>query len=97
MHKFYRKKPVIIQAVQLREDNYSEVCDFIETYGGPSLPPDWPELSEDDDVVFRLPTIHGDYTAFREGDWIFPEKKPGHFYPVKPDVFEETYEEVTPG
>ena len=25
----YRKKPVIIEAVQLRWDNWSEMCDFI--------------------------------------------------------------------
>jgi hypothetical protein len=28
------------------------------------------------------------------GDWIIPEPDGEHFYPVKPDIFEKTYEAV---
>jgi hypothetical protein len=39
-------------------------------------------------------TVHGELAVVRHGDWIVPEKTPGRFYPVKPDVFAATYEPV---
>ena len=39
-----------------------------------------------------IPTLEGVMTAAR-GDWIIKGVK-GEFYPVKPDIFEATYEAV---
>ena len=40
-------------------------------------------------------TIHkGQTVAIKEGDWVLPEPDGIHFYPCKPDIFENTYEPV---
>ncbi len=45
-------------------------------------------------IRFELPTTPGEMAVFRHGDWVLPDSRPGTFYPVKPDVFEATYEPV---
>jgi hypothetical protein len=49
--------------------------------------------------VARLPTgspyvitIHGAFTQVVDGDWIIQERDGIHYYPCKPDVFEQRYE-----
>lgn len=37
-------------------------------------------------------TIHGQDTLVAEGDWILPEPDGIHFYPVKDEVFQNTFE-----
>jgi len=38
-------------------------------------------------------TIHNNQVVILElGDWILPEPDGIHFYPCKPDIFEETYD-----
>jgi hypothetical protein len=39
-------------------------------------------------------TAHGDKIFLEDGDWIFPEPDGEHFYPVRPDIFEATYQRV---
>lgn len=39
-------------------------------------------------------TIHGHATPVADGDWILPEPDGVHYYPVKPQIFERTYDEV---
>ncbi len=40
-------------------------------------------------------TIHGGQSVLVQlGDWIIPEPDKIHFYPIKPDIFEATYERV---
>jgi hypothetical protein len=41
-------------------------------------------------------TIQGETVQVGVGQWIVPEKQPGRFYPIAPDVFAETYEEIKP-
>jgi hypothetical protein len=42
-----------------------------------------------------IETIHkGQTVQVQEGDWIIPEPDGVHYYPCKPDVFEQTYERV---
>jgi len=82
----FRKKPVVIDAVQFDGDNRREVLSFV-----------YPDLSEDalrGAEIMKLPvvisTLEGDMTA-SPGDWIIKGVK-GEFYPCKPDVFTATYE-----
>lgn len=82
----YRKKPVVIDAVQFNGENRREVLSFV-----------YPNLSEDalsGAEIMRLPvvieTLEGDMSA-SPGDWIIKGVK-GKFYPCKPDIFEATYE-----
>lgn len=80
----FRKKPVVIEAVQFTGENDAEVFLFLgfsKTYfsgePGPSQ-------------KIEIRTLEGVLTASR-GDWIIKGIR-GEFYPCKPDIFEATYE-----
>lgn len=103
MVKKYRKKPVVIEAIQLNWKNWSQVCDFL----GDGVSVDNPGfnigLNEVSDtcgeegpeyIAVNVITTHGETAVVRHGDWIIPDSKPGTFYPCKPDVFAATYEEI---
>ena len=81
----YRKKPVVIEAVQFLQGNFSAIiAAFPEAvkWNG------W--LHEDGKWRADIPTMEGTMTA-TDGDWIIKGVK-GEFYPCKPDIFEATYE-----
>lgn len=84
--KFY-KKPIEIDAVQFRGDNWDELSEHFDGFDIDSVHMDG------DDMVIR--TLEGDMTA-KIGDWIIKGVQ-GEFYPCKPDIFEETYEAVVYG
>lgn len=86
----YRKKPVVIEAIQWMPDgvdNLLEISEFIgdnTTYS----------------VCYNLPvhtlsihTLEGVMDAM-PGDYIIRGIK-GEYYPCKPDIFDQTYEMVT--
>lgn len=80
----FRKKPVEVQAMQLM-DNQLAVAQWIRTNGGKVVvPPVEPCLYID--------TLEGRMRA-DTGDYVVRGVK-GEFHPVKPDVFELTYERV---
>jgi hypothetical protein len=76
----FRKKPVVIQAVQWTGSNAGEVTAFL---GGAHW---WDEKGP------IIETLEGELHA-SVGDWIIKGVQ-GEFYPCKPDIFEATYEEV---
>lgn len=89
----FRKKPIVVEAVQLRWDNWGEMCDFANVG---RLENSQPEGSMDDDGVtmqLMIPTLEGLMVAV-EGDWIVKGIQ-GELYSVKPDIFEATYGPVT--
>jgi len=79
----FRKKPVVIEAVQFTADNSSfcaigtfcPMAKFNNNSKGPYA---------------TIPTLEGTMVA-AVGDWIIKGVK-GEFYPCKPDIFEITYE-----
>lgn len=94
----WRKRPVEVEAVQLRWDNWSEMCDhtagsdcvgcYIDVAGKPT------ESSDGRDVMgLRIPTLEGEMLA-TEHDWVIRGVK-GELYPCKPDIFDLTYEAVS--
>ena len=86
----YRKKPVVIEAVQLRWDTWSEMCDHA---GVGKLADGKPEGKMDgENISLAIPTLEGLMTA-DENDWIIRGVK-GELYPCKPDIFAATYESV---
>lgn len=93
----FRKKPVVIEAMQLTSDNVRDVQAWCNT-NGTNVTVQWhplgstPEAGREGWLV--LTTIHGDEAIARPGDWVVPEPVAGRFYPVKPDIFEATYEPV---
>jgi hypothetical protein len=84
--KKYRKKPVVIEAVQLKEPStpreIATWCDGSVCGVG--------DLSKD--VWIEINTLEGKMKA-SYGDWIIKGVN-GEFYPCKPDIFEKSYEPV---
>lgn len=85
----YRKKPVVIEAVQLRWDTWNEMCDHA---GVGSISDNKPEGCHDPEgkIGLNIPTLQGLMHA-AENDWIIKGIK-GEIYLCKPDIFEESYE-----
>ena len=78
----YRKKPVVIEAVQWTGRNWETITKFITAKH---------ELFEAGRII-DITTLEGKMSA-TPGDWIIKGVK-GEFYPCKPDIFEQTYEVV---
>ena len=83
----FRKKPVVIEAVQWSGKNSAEIEAFV---GSPQRWETWKQFEEWSEI--RIPTLEGTMVATK-GDWIVKGVK-GEFYPCKPDIFEATYESV---
>lgn len=99
----FRKKPVVIEALQLGWDNWNQVCDFVskEAFGGGVYLDDktfepLPEGQTSNTMGLYIKTLEGTHLA-RQGDMIIKGVQ-GEFYPCKPDIFAQTYEsaEVNP-
>ena len=80
----YRKKPVVIEAIQWTGENFGEVGVLGDDVYGP-YGKEKPHL--------EIKTLEGRMVA-NIGDWIIKGVK-GEVYPCKPDIFEATYEIVT--
>ena len=79
----YRKKPVIIEAIQ-----------FTGSGNNPQKILDWsPDIQWNAPDIMIIKTLEGEMTA-QLGDYIIKGVK-GEFYPCKPEIFEQTYEQVT--
>lgn len=81
--KKYRKKPIEIEAVQWTGYNAEEII----AYGGGEI-----TRSMFDDEDLWIDTLEGVMVASKE-DYIIKGVR-GEFYPCKPDIFWQTYEEV---
>ncbi len=100
--KKYRKKPVVIESVQLTWCNWNEVCDFLggvisEKNPARNVTKGMSDTCGEDGpsyIELDVTTIHGETAIVRHGDWIIPEPESGRFYPCKPEIFKQTYEEV---
>jgi hypothetical protein len=79
--KKYRKKPVVIEAIQHQFGRAERITTWMKEGG---VTPKW------DGRDFLIPTLEGEMKA-SYGDWIIKGVK-GEFYPCKPDIFEATYE-----
>jgi len=80
----FRKKPVVIDAIQWTGKNWQEVYDWIMQWDLQD-----PGVSCLKKVV-TISTLEGDMTA-SHGDFIIRGVQ-GEFYPCKPDIFDATYE-----
>lgn len=82
----YRKKPVVIDAVQCKEPNtIADIMTF--------CPSAQPSDGGDNGLQWVwIETLEGTMTA-NYGDYVIKGVK-GEFYPCKPDIFEATYEKA---
>ena len=90
----FRKKPVVIEAIQFT--NEVAISVLIDKEKGPfglSVGGNYhPERREIYAAWIIVKTLEGNMRA-DIGDWIIKGVK-GEFYPCKPDIFEDTYEAV---
>lgn len=90
----FRKRPVVIEAVQYNGVNLWEVLAFTGKH--PRFNEWFPSSKAYEDhvrrerSVFKVFTLEGVMEA-RPGDWII-KGVAGEFYPCKPDIFAQTYE-----
>lgn len=84
---FYRKKPVVIEAVQWTGDNTDEIIQFCNSGKDAKLVNN--DYIDDGLLIF---TLEGDMFA-RVGDYIIKGVN-GEYYPCKPDIFKKTYDKV---
>jgi hypothetical protein len=88
----YRKKPIEIEAVQLLPDNRDAVAEWCGGHYSPDRV--WAMAGAARPAYALLvKTLEGAMSA-QFGDWIIQGVQ-GEFYPCKPDIFAQTYEEVT--
>jgi hypothetical protein len=89
----FRKRPVVIEAMQWTGENTSAVIDWVLANG-----PRAARWHEADEFVgggqhIAIDTLEGTMRAV-VGDWIIRGVQ-DEFYPCKPDIFEATYEAAT--
>lgn len=86
----FRKKPVLIDAVQWRNevdgDSLKQIMALARNNGRVTF-------ASDGTADLIIDTLEGDMRA-RVGDWIIRGVK-GELYPCKPDIFSATYEPVS--
>lgn len=80
---YYRKKPVVVKAMQLPEiecDASEELIDFLHEGN----------VLSDNNEGISIETTEGVMRG-NPGDWVIRGVN-GEYYPCKPDVFEKTHE-----
>ena len=75
----FRKKPVVIEAIQWNGENKTEIIFFINETS----------FFSEEGILF-IDTLEGKMKA-SISDWIIKDVN-GEFYPCKPDIFEKTYD-----
>ena len=91
----YRKKPIVIEAIQWTGSNEIEIMLFVGEELKICTPPHGLELNYNvphDAYSLIIPTLEGNMVAIRT-DWIIKGIN-GEFYPCKDDIFKKTYESV---
>lgn len=92
----YKKKPVVIQAIQLTWENWNDICNFVTApwfKRGVYVDEDG-KVTEDGTkrLGLEIETLEGTHLAI-ENDYIIKGIK-DEFYPCKPEIFEASYELV---
>lgn len=86
----FRKKPVEIEARQIKDgDSTRDIVRWILDNGGDVA---HASCGGDSQSKVVIETLEGNMEA-THGDWVICGVN-GEFYPCKPDIFEQTYEEV---
>ncbi|WP_299032375.1 hypothetical protein [uncultured Anaerococcus sp.] len=75
----YRKKPIVIEAIQYQKKHIFRALDFCNVM-----------KYNPDDNEYYIQTLEGNM-LLTEGDYIIKGVN-GEFYPCKPDIFNKTYE-----
>lgn len=86
----FRKKPVVVEAMQWDGTNHAAIKEWGAPIGDPKEPNYLRVVTlEDGPEGMQGRALH----VADKGDWIIKGVK-GEFYPCKPDIFATTYEAV---
>ena len=86
----FRKKPVIIEAIQFTQENVEKLDKWLEDNAIKDF--GWQGDTLGTTTKLIIHTLEGDMTA-SPNDWIIKGVQ-GEFYPCKPDIFQATYEAI---
>ena len=86
----YKKKPIVIEAIQFKNDNPEALIEIQDFMGVDELRVSY---ENPDNPVIKIETLEGVMEA-SVGDFIIRGVK-GEYFPCKPDIFEQIYEPVT--
>jgi hypothetical protein len=89
----YRKKPIIINAIQ-NTGEWKPIMNWLDNLAGgyAEIPFEThPVITRNEDGSLAIETLEG-VMRCDIGDWVICGVK-GELYPCKPDIFEMTYEE----
>lgn len=88
----FRKKPVVIEAMQFTQESVDEIDKWLEGHGVEFGWQGLPGLGKTTALLIKtLESKGADRMTADVGDWIIKGVK-GEFYPCKPDIFAATYE-----
>lgn len=87
MVKTYRKKPVVVEAIQL-DDNYEEIFDWSKGEVRRHIAYQHNERIET--IYMEVHTLEG-LMLVSPKDYVIKGVE-GEFYPCKPNIFEKTYQ-----
>ena len=88
----FRKKPIVIEAIQWNGKNFDIVMNFMQEFHGSKLNYENAEELAHKTKELTIKTLEGVMIASK-GDWIIKGVQ-GEFYPCKPDIFKKSYEKV---
>jgi len=83
MFKRYESLPKQVQAVEFTEKNKDMIFN--------SLTGQHSAAFEGDKPILKVKTVHGEIAIVRIGDWIVKDKEIGTYYPIKPDIWKNSY------
>lgn len=86
----YRKKPVVVEAVEFYS-NIPESVNEAKVFAGKYFA-DYQEHYASDKRIYFIRTLEGEM-KLTDGDYIIQGVN-GEYYPCKPDIFHKTYEVV---
>lgn len=93
----YKKKPVIIEALQWDGNSHRPMFDFLDGTHRSHMATNGTNFYIDHGKVaggLVIKTLEGEHLA-NIGDWIIKGVE-GEFYPCKPEIFKKTYDPVSP-
>lgn len=93
MIKKYRKKPVVVEAMQLLDVDSAEKICLWASKNRPDMANRIIGIAHYNPLTISIETLEGTMYA-HTGHWIIRGIK-GEFYPCKNDIFQATYEEVS--
>lgn len=90
----YRKKPVVIEAVQYVDESYASFAKVRKLAGKHFTIVEPEDRLEDPDIVAQVyDKLHATWVGVKVGQWIIKGVQ-GEFYPCDSEVFDATYETV---